>query len=229
MKQIILGIISFLGCISSFAQAKPCDDNAFLRVAKEQFSVELNKRIAHAGRNKRYRVSMSLSDTSNIKFIFPIYDVKTISLDSITENSFFSNMIKLKNNPFNQIFVVVNPENIWTCYYRRGIWDNIALLNKEHPSMAFYDGIGCDVIERFDINDITSFKSLVDFISANVSLELFGVEDFEGLWYYDKSDVLCHVRQEGSRIVVEDGQAFFERLVETVGIDVIRTRMQRVW
>ena len=194
-------------------------DTAYMRIAKKQFGSYLSKKIV--ADNKTF----SLADTSNITCILPIYNVPMNNVDSITRQSVFANMIKVELNPQNQLFIIDNGKSVCMGYSEKGFAMEMAKNNVDHPSLSFLQSIDCRVFEYFGIGTIRSYKLFVNLLASHSNWTFFLIDNFEDLWAFDEKHCLLHIHQVRRKIIIEDGQLFYENMFDRIGAQAIYTRI----
>jgi len=224
MKTIY--IIIFLITNTITANCQVTNDTAYMRIAKKVFTEKLASLMDYSKRNRRYKVRMSYADTSNIKYILPIYNIPITYKDSINEKSILVDMVNFNlSDPKNQVFIVDNNICIWTGRSERGFSEEWLKNNPEYPYKESYLSLSDQMLTMFYVEKITNYKKFVELQSQHPTWSFFIINIFDGIWAFDEQHVLNHIYQKKKQIMIEDGQQYFEKLIVEKGLDTIKKRI----
>lgn len=201
-----------------FLNAQVTCNEKYKSIAREQFSLCVEKKIEFSMKMhpSLYITNISEEDTINIKYIFPIY-----YLERMDEKQILKNMINFDLNPLNQLFIIDNTKCVWTGFFAKGISDERKEINKEFPFKKWIISDDCYLIEHFSVFGITKYDDFEKLLKEKNMWEFFGILDFKGIWAIDEQQQLQHIYQKKNKLIIEEGQLFYEKLIKENGIDCI--------
>lgn len=209
--RVILVVILLINVFTINGQVT--SDDKYMQVAREQFCLRIEKKTQF---DKQEYIYMAINDTINIKYIFPIY-----YLDSIDKMCILKNMINYEQNPLNQIFIVENSKCVWTGKIAKGISSKRKEINLIYPYKKWINSSNCYLMERFYVMGITMYSDFKKILERKSTWSFFIIFDFDGIWAIDEKQQIRHIYQKWNKLIIEDGQLYFEKYVKKNGIECI--------
>ncbi|MGN0029211.1 MAG: hypothetical protein ACI35Q_05740 [Marinilabiliaceae bacterium] len=225
MRTILLTLMFLMMGASSLSQVTT--DTAYLRVAKDEIVAQMTGEHAEVYRSW----GLSFADTANIICILPIYSIPKTYRDSVRRQSTFADLVKFEPNPLNQQIIIKNKKEVSMIYYERGFVQEDL---KDYIGTPYYESYKSESSESwlyssgfmyFLIGTITRYRPFEKLLKSHPAWSFFRIRSFGELWAFDENHQLLHIYPRRRKLVIESGQSFYENLVQRIGIETIKFKI----